>query len=297
MCRTLHCYYVIHFMILTQPLQANITWKQCTSLPTKMESGQSTIINGKVYYGGGNASAESDCVIYCYDPQRDDWTTLPQLAVRRFGLGHIDGKLVVVGGTGKDSSATSKELYIIGVDERSPKWRRNYYPPMPTARSFPTVVSHQSSLIVAGGFLTGYKYTRVVEIFSLQSQQWYVGDRLPTPCYNMSTVVIQGVCYYLGGFNNNGTLNQALCTSVNDLCGNTLSQRAHSVDPGTCDTQSAWRTLTHTPVFGPSAVAIAGSLFALGGAETCAQTTTQDKIYVYAPTSNSWIYVSDLPAP
>ena len=84
-----------------QPLQANIIWKPCANLPTKMDSGQSTVINRMVYYGGGLAPAGKDCCVYSYHPYLDQWNTLPPLSVKRFGLGQIDGKLVVVGGAEK----------------------------------------------------------------------------------------------------------------------------------------------------------------------------------------------------
>ena len=41
-----------------------------------------------------------DChdIIYCYDPSRDNWITLPPLPVRWFGVSQVNGKLVAVGG-------------------------------------------------------------------------------------------------------------------------------------------------------------------------------------------------------
>ena len=277
-----------------QPLQANITWKQCAHLPTKMDSGQSTVINGNIYYGGGLASAENDCLVYCYNTQCDRWTPLPQLPVKRFGLGQIDGKLVVVGGMRRDGSIISNELYTTNIDERSLKWKKKNSP-MPTARSFPTVVSYHSILIVVGGLL-GSEYIGAVEIYSSHDQQWFISDRLPTPCYNMSAMVIQDKCYLVGGFNNDGTLNHVLYITIHDLITKAISVEIF-YSLGASNTQSAWKALPNTPTHGPTAVVIAGSLFALGGDETCTQTMTQERIYVYSPSSNSWVYISDLPAP
>ncbi|MCG8623460.1 MAG: hypothetical protein MJE68_15890, partial [Proteobacteria bacterium] len=53
-----------------------------------------------MYYLKGNAPSgeEEDTPIYCYDPIQDQWSTLPPLTARLFGLGHIDGKPVTFGG-------------------------------------------------------------------------------------------------------------------------------------------------------------------------------------------------------
>ena len=247
-----------------------------------MDSGQSTVINGMVYYGGGLASAGN---VYCYNPYQDQWTTLPQLTVKRFGLGNLVGKPVVVGGLRKDNSA-SNEVSIYYADERFFKWKK--YPlPMPTARSFPTVVSYQFYLIVAGGIVDG-EYVHAVELLSLQHQQWFGCASVPVPCYNMSAVVIEDKCYLLGGFNNDGTLNHVFYATINDLFYSHLSYMY---------TSSAWKRLPETPTYGPMATVIAGSLFILGGDETCTRTATQERIHVYSPSSNSWVYVNDLPAP
>ena len=81
-----------------------------------MCSGQSVVMDGKVYYGGGKTETDelenSYCYfVQCYDPSQDKWTTLSQLKlpVRYFGLGQLDGHLVAVGG----------EMRLSGSFERS----------------------------------------------------------------------------------------------------------------------------------------------------------------------------------
>ena len=124
------------------------------------------------------ANKDSDnYIIYCYDPSQDKWTTLPPLPVVWFGLGQVNGKLVVVGGV-KSGSQISSEVYT--YDERSRKWKQTI-PPMPTARYSPGVLSLQSALIVAGGS----SYTAAVEIFKPDTSQWYRTDPLPTACQDM----------------------------------------------------------------------------------------------------------------
>ena len=163
---------------------------------------------------------------------------------------------------------------------------------MPTARSSPGVLSLQSALVVADGS----SYTAAVEIFQPDTSQWYRTDPLPTACQDILLVAIGNTCYALGGYNVSH-LNQALHASVDDLLRNAVpaNQTTHS---GSSDTQSAWKTLPNTPTYRPVAAMLAGSLLAMGGKETSEWgSAARKEVYMYSPSTNSWIYISDLPAP
>ena len=226
-------------------------------------------------------------IIYCYDPPQDKWTTLPQLPVKWFGLGQVNGKLVVVGGE-KSGGQVSNEVYT--YDERSRKWKQTI-PPIPTARHSPGVLSLQSALVVADGS----SYTAAVEIFKPDTSQWYKTDPLPTACLDISLVAIGNTCYALGGYNGSH-LNLALYASVDDLLRNAVpaNQTTHS---GSSDTQPAWKMLPSTPTYRPAAAVLAGNLLAIGGKETSEGGAPKKEVYMYSPSTNSWIYISDLPAP
>ena len=240
------------------------------------------------------ANKDSDnYIIYYYDPSQDKWTTLPPLPVRYFGLGQVNGKLVAVGGV-KSGNQTSSEVYT--YDERSRKWKQTI-PPMPTARQFPGVLSLQSALVVAGGNRGFRVYTDAVEIFKPDTSQWYRTDSLPVDCCLIPLVAIGNTCYALGGYN--GTrLNQALYASVDDLLRNALPANQTTLS-GSSDTQSAWKTLPDTPAYRPAAAVLAGKLLAIGGNETSewGSAATKKEVYMYSRSTNSWIYISDLPAP
>ena len=231
-------------------------------------------------------------IIYCYDPSQDKWTTLPPLPVEWFGLGQVNGKLVAVGGV-KSGSQISSEVYT--YDERSRKLKQTI-PPMPTARHSPGVLSLQSALVVAGGRKIFREYTDAVEIFKPDTSQWYRTDPLPIACQNISLVAIGNTCYALGGYKYPACLNQALYVSVDDLLHNAVpaNQTTHN---GSSDTQSAWKTLPNTPTYVPTAAVLAGSLLAIGGDETSEGGVAKKEVYMYSPSTNSWIYISDLPAP
>ena len=254
-----------------------------------MVNGKTTVINGKIYCRG--ATGDDEYIVYCCDPSQDKWTTLPSLPVRLFGLGQVNGKLVAVGGRKKGTWTGTNDVYT--YDEQSQKWKQTI-PPMPTDRDSPSVLSLQSALVVAGGYTS--KFSNVVEIFKPDTSQWYRADLLPTACQNISLVAIGNTCYALGGFNGSRRLNQALYASVDGLLGNAVpvNQTTHS---GSSDTQSAWKTLPNTPTYQPAAAVLAGNLLAIGGRETPEEGAAMKEVYMYSPSTNSWIYISDLPAP
>ena len=161
---------------------------------------------------------------------------------------------------------------------------------MPTARQSPGVLSLQSALVVAGGATSSY--CDLVEFFKSDTSQWYRTDPLPRAGQHKFLVAIGNTCYSLGGWNGS-YLNQALYASVDDLLGNAVpaNQTTHNG-------QSAWKILPNTSTYQPAAAVLAGNLLAIGGNETSElEGTAKKEVYMYSPSTNSWIYVSDLPAP
>ena len=139
-------------------------------------------------------------------------------------------------------------------------------------------------------------YAAAVEIFKPDTSQWYKTDPLPTACSNISLVAIGNTCYALGGYKDPSYLNQAVHASVDDLICNAVpaNQTTHS---GSSDTQSAWKMLSNTPTYAPAAAVLAGSLLAIGGVKTFRGGAEKKEVYMYSPSTNSWIYISDLPIP
>ena len=247
-----------------------------------------TVISGKVYCGGVTYG-DGDYIVYCYDPSQDKWTTLLPLPVRYFGLGQINSKLVAVGGIKKSTENISNDVYT--YDERSRKWKQ-INPPMPTARDSPGVLSLHSALIVASGNIPSY--STAVEIFKSDTSQWYRADPLPSACCDTSLVAIGNTCYALGGFNGS-SLNHAFYASIDDIFGNAVpaNQTTHIGMPSS----KTWNTLPNTPTYRPAATVVAGSLFAIGGLQTSKGGADMREVYIYSSSTNSWVYISDLPTP
>ena len=269
-----------------------------------MCNGHATVVHGSVYFGAGNTTDIAlKYIVYCYDPSQDNWTTLPPLPVWSFSLGHIDGKLVAVGGIRNSDNKVTSEVYT--YVERSHKWKQTF-PPMPTARRSVQVLSLQSALLAVGGDIQGDLVTDAVEILKLDSLQWYKADRIPIACNCISLVAVGNICYALGGAlgyeSTAAFLNQALYASVDDLLCNAvpanLKETTH-ITGCSSDTQSAWKTLPNTPTYIPAAAVLADNLLAIGGARGDQADGGDDmrEVYLYSTAANSWIYISDLPAP
>ena len=271
-------------------------WTECADIPTKLCTGKAAIVNDKIYCGGVTDLKENCYLVYCYDPSQDKWTTLPPLPVKYFGVGHINGNLVAVGGVRKKDGRETGVVFSFQTSEQAQKWKQTI-PPMLTARHSPGVLSLQSALVVAGGYTLSTRYVNTVEILKSDTSQWHCTDPLPAACLDASLVAIDNTCYALGGYIQGPShLNQALYASVDDLLGNAVpaNQTTHS---GSSDTQSAWKTLPNTPTYDPTAAVLAGNLLAIGGDQTPRRGAATKEIYMYSPSTNSWVYISDLPAP
>ena len=108
--------YLTSIIVIRINLQVGVTWRRSTRLPIKINNVRIAIINSKVYCGGGitdDSCRDDEHIVYCYDPLQDKWTTLPPLSVYYFGLGQVNGKLVVVGGRMTNSDEYSRVVWIL----------------------------------------------------------------------------------------------------------------------------------------------------------------------------------------
>ena len=234
-----------------------------------------------------------ETIVYCYDPSHDNWTTLPPLPVRWFGLGQVNGKLVAVGGRKKTFGGATNDVST--YDDLSRKWT-DTIPPMSTSKFAPGVLSLPSALLVAGGTNPFGSYVEAVEIFKADTSQWHRTDPLPTACREASLVIIGNTCYALGGFKYPSHLNQALYASVDDLLSNAVPAD-QTTDNSSSNIQLAWKRLENTPNYGPAAAVLAGNLLAIGGKESSEGELDKNEVYMFSPSTNAWIYFGDLPKP
>ena len=257
-----------------------------------MSAAQTVVIGDRVYCGGGGSDGD-DCRVFSYSPSEDAWSTLPSLDVRYFGLGQVRGKLVTVGGRKKSGSIVTSKVYESANDE---SWKQSI-PPMPVACESPAVLSHHSTLAVAGGN-AGRTRTSVVQVFREETSQWYTTEPLPFLWDRPSSLVIGNRWYLLGG----GVLkehysNRVICAHVDIL----LQKAVPYCDQASTDrdsTNSAWEVLPNTPYYAAIAATLGSSLLAVGGSTTNKRPSNpHTAVYAYSSCTNTWIHISDLPAP
>ena len=231
-------------------------------------------------------------LVHCYDPSEDEWTDLPPLPVRSFGLGQVSGKLVAVGGKTEDSQITNN-VYM--YDPISEEWVKKMSMQIPRASS--TVVGLKSALVVVGGY-TSSEYVDLVEIIDPHTREKQKSEPLPIAGSNMSAFPIdENECYILGGYKPFPTSTSCDNKVFHAKLDNLLRKATSTEHTTPVDTQPAWKSLPSTPTYQPAAAMLVGSLFALGGWETSAGKIASTKIHAYSPSTNSWLYVDDLPAP
>lgn len=279
-----------------QPLQTKITWKKCADLPAPACLGQSTVINGSIYFGGFNTgSVKEGCNVYCYDPSQDAWSLLPPPPVWWFGLGQVHKQLVAVGGGRVSDDKMSNEVYVF--DEKSQKWKPSF-PAMPTARHSPAVISHPSALVVAGGETSERGvYVDTVEIFNIKASKWYSAPSLPMPCRDMSSVSIQDTCYFAGGRGNLAMLNQVLHASIDQLLHNAmLDQDCPDSSDNNQHSSAGWEKLPDTPSYRPTISVLDETIISIGG-DSPSSGKPKSEVLVYSLKTGSWIYIGDLPSP
>jgi hypothetical protein len=255
-------------------------------LPAEFSRGKALAIEGKMYCGGGWPTNQ----VFFFDESVGKWSTLPPLPLTYFGLGQLDNQVIAVGGK-RDEGATG-ELLVYSEGQ----WKQKQgLPPMPTARFFPSVISVKSLLIVGGGcvqtpFQHGSKETDTIEIYDPDGLQWYRSHPLPQPCRFVSLLASGNICYVVGGFSNNLSLNQAAYTTVDKLLNN-----GHAVTAN----DSIWKSMTNTPAYGPAATTLCGHLLSIGGHKEAGggRHSRKDDIYMYCSWSNSWAPISHLPVP
>ena len=239
---------------------------------------QAVMIGDDVYVGGGNTKITEDkgtVMVYSFD--NESWRTLPPYESEWFGMAAVNNQLVLVGGI---VISNDKVTSLLGMwDEGSHTWTHPY-PEMPTSRCVPCVISYQKWLIVAGGEDKASPSPKV-ELLDTFSGRWYKGSPLPNGYSGMSSAINGNMWYLSRGFSSQG-LN---CVCLDELISQAVSQSADATSPST---PSPWQALTDTPLTRFALLVFKGALLTVGGLYTSA-------IYLYQPSSRSWVKVGNIP--
>ena len=253
------------------------------------------VANGNVYCGGGYADSPDDKEkVSVYSFYKYKWRVLVQYDYHYFSMLLHNSRLVLVGGCGKPGHTKTNILSV--WDFTHNQLQCDIYPPMKTACSSPSVVSHNQWIVAAGGY-ENETYTARVEILNTVALQWYqaVSSPLPGPRNGITTAVIGATCYLLGGYG----LHKGMATkevsyiNLDLLIGQVLSE--HNSDQTTASL-SLWKTLSaNIPLKWSTALNYEGSLLAIGGYNDTNEDRASTAIHQYI--HGEWIRLADLPTP
>ena len=238
-------------------------------MPGAMVYPQSVTVDTAVYI-----AVRTSGVILRYDPHTNEWTELPHYQYSRFTITELTHQLVMVGGYDPSTYKTSKTVQVYDPSQRS--WKQPY-PPMNTPRYYPAVSTYHQRLVVAGGHDDIGTDPASVEILdtSVRHCQWLSSTGLPVRCRRMSAAITHGTLYLLGG-----TLGKKVLSV-------SLSALTQTDKP-----PAQWRTLPDAPLEYSTAIAVHGSLSAVGGSHDRQRSSA---IHVYDQEKNAWNKVGDLP--
>lgn len=175
------------------------TWIQKAPMPTPRNFLSTSVVNGKIYAIGGTGGPTA---VEEYDPATDTWTRKNPMPTEKVWTptSAVNGKIYAIGGV-----ATAGGPPLARVDEYDPAtdtWTSKA--PMPTAR-----FAHSTSVVegiiyaVAGWTVPGTVggATAVVEAYDPVTDTWSKKTDIPTARLGLSTNVVNGKIYAIGGAN------------------------------------------------------------------------------------------------
>jgi N-acetylneuraminic acid mutarotase len=192
------------------------TWAARASMPTARGLFAAGAVGGTIYTVGGTiAGRDKLAVVEAYDTVTDTWTRKRDMPTPRNALSAavVDGKVYAIGGWGYDRpeggwesidpTATGQDFSTVeAYDPKTDTWaaRAN----MPTARSHMTVSAVGGKIYAIGGGArivagrTG-EWLPLLEVYDTAENRWARAADLPTPRNVLSSSVVDGRIYAMGG--------------------------------------------------------------------------------------------------
>jgi len=224
--------------------------------------------DGKVYIGGGYASSGT---INIYTPANNSWSPSPiNNPYGYFAMTTLNNQLITAGGEDRCFKVTNK-IFLLDGDQLKEYIR------MITPRRWATAAGYQGKLIIAGGSDDQNKALVTTELFKSATGQWYSVSDLPSPHYELKSVIVNNLLYLLGGADEYHTYSCKVFTAPLD----TLSSN-----------KLKWGTQQDTPNTQSAPVSIQGRhLLIVGGYKNGAT----KGICMFSKVSHSWELIGQIP--
>ena len=179
-------------------------WTKKAKLPRPRTGLSASAVNGKIYAIGGVSAGGPVRTNEEYDPATNTWTRKRRMGTARFNLSTsvVDGKIYAIGGDASKPLLSIVEVY----DPATDTWERKANMPTPRGGLTTSVVDGKiyaiggnvrprEALLLFGQLLRG----TTVEVYDPKTDTWNKAKDMPTPRSNLSSRVVNGKIYAIGG--------------------------------------------------------------------------------------------------
>jgi N-acetylneuraminic acid mutarotase len=264
-------------------------WTQKSELLTGRVNLTTSVVDGKIYVIGGfegsTGNRPGSTRVEVYDPSKNTWTSEAGMLTGRGGLASevMDGKIYTLGGSEStaDAPIAAAEVY----DTKTNSWSK--LPDMLDAVDWAAASQVDGKIYVIGGTqyntLTQERISIAsVEEFDPQTSTWVRKTDMPTPRYALSSCVIGGKIYVVGG----------LISTFQMVTPALATQALEIYDPAT----DSWEKKADMPEPRASAAlaVFKGKIYIFGGTDYDSG-LAKASIFVYDPDKGTWTTESDMP--
>ena len=247
------------------------------------------VINGKIYVMGGFEGNPEERIgsrkVEVYDPFTNTWVNKGDMLTGRGSLASevVGGKIYAMGGS---PGAAFPPIAAVEVyDPTTDSWSK--LPDMLEALDGATASQVDGKIFVIGGTqynsLTQERISiSSVEEYDPETNTWMKKTEMPTARYALSSCVINGKIYVIGG----------MISTFQMVTPAFATQAVEVYDPRT-DTWTKKADLP-APKAGAAAAALNGKIYIFGGTDSDTGSATST-IFEYDPDSDAWTTGPDMP--
>lgn len=274
-------------------------WRHQTKLPEKFWVTSVAELNKKVYISvrTGEFSRYNPFV---YDLNKDKWDQLPPLPsdIHQFSLVavHKINRILAIGG--ENINVISKKVFTWNENTWS-----NEYTDMPTARSRPSSICYDTSVIVAGGIIKNPDiFTQAVEILYINGSysRWDIVEQLPFGVYGAIPLIVENTIYIAVGYDDQTLVNNIRYDSTRNIVKANIPDLLKSSNENKVN-KSIWKKLPDMPYsswsinyYKNNLIAFTGDSFVQLSEKDVVLCQTVPLIHIYNPRTFSWDCVDDL---
>ena len=199
-----------------------LTWQNCTDLPSPMYNSSVVQHNDNVYVMAGDAPQRDTLdYVFSYNINMDEWSRLPPPGHYRGILQILNDKLTVIGGVDDATGKYTNKVSTFNNDHNN--WS-NHFSNMLQSRNRPGVLTYEGHVVVLGGAIGDGVYTDDIEVLNLtQPLQWKNSNmKLPKPMCDISVTTSHDQLYIVGYTTSDGRSSKAYQIPVDSIISSTV---------------------------------------------------------------------------